>query len=106
MSSAIASDVGVLRLERTIRHVVYLTAGLVLLAFGIPMVLAAATSLVQCYGPTGSCVSGPVFFQAFIAGYYANLAGGIAIVVIAVVLLMMARAVYRLPLPTEAGPSA
>ncbi|HZY70267.1 MAG TPA: hypothetical protein VFF67_04730 [Thermoplasmata archaeon] len=105
MSEAVGSELAGLRLERTVRYVVYLTAGLGLLAVGIPRLLTAASALALCLGSSAGCFSPPVFGSLFLDTYAVDVAGSIVMVVIAVVFLLMARAVYRHPLVLPGSPA-
>lgn len=81
-----ASDSGT---ERAIRFAVYLTGGLVMLAFGVLYVSSSIGQILNCVYQTDFCSGG------FSSGVYFNdlptLGGGSFLVVVAVVLFILAR---------------
>ena len=77
--------------ERAIRFAVYLTGGLIVLAFGILYVTSDVGNVLNCVYQTTFCSGG--FSQAELFETVPGLVGGAILVVIAVVLFFLARRV-------------
>lgn len=75
--------------EQAIRFAVYLTGGLVTLAFGILIVSGDLGQVLNCLYQTNGCPNG--FAQSVYLDTVPELVGGAIMVVIAVVLILLAR---------------
>jgi hypothetical protein len=76
---------GVEGIERGIRHAVYLTGGLVLLAFGILEISSTIGVIASCAPSSSNC-----FSSSLNAEYYSELGGAVFLVVVALVLFVLA----------------
>jgi hypothetical protein len=76
---------GVEAIERGIRHAVYLTGGLVLLALGTLEIASSLGILLSCVSSSSNC-----FASSLDAEYYVELGGGVFLLVVALVLIVLA----------------
>jgi len=76
--------------ERAIRHAVYLTGGLILLAFGITELATAVSELAECLGTSTACFGTETYY--LVAG---PIVAGTLMIVISVILMVLAAAARR-----------
>ncbi len=79
-------------IERAIRHAVYLTGGLVLLALGVLEAASALGEVASCLANSTSCFGGQIYYSTLPA-----LGGGVFLLVVATVLFVLARSSRRSP---------